>query len=79
MNLTETVPFRMGIRTVYESNENSILDTRHHSYIVFGRGSTVKTVMLESRCPVTAVAREAKCYSKQTQVLAGARLSTNVL
>ena len=38
MNLSETVPFRMGDRTVYESNENSLLDTRHHSYTVFGHG-----------------------------------------
>ncbi len=75
MKLSETAQFRMGARTVYECNENSILDTCHHSYIVFGRCSAVKAVMLEPRCPVTAVAREAKCYSQQTQVLAGARRS----
>ena len=75
MKLSETAQFRMGARTVYECNGNSILDTCHHSYIIFGRGSAVKAVMLKPRCLVTAVARKAKCYSQQTQVLAGARRS----
>jgi len=41
MKLSEKALFRIGDKTVYESNENSIMDTRHHSYTVFGRGCRV--------------------------------------
>ena len=79
MDLTETAQFRMDARTVYECNENSILDMCHHSYIVFGRGSAVKAVMLESRYHIMAVVREAKCYKPENTGACWLQAELNVL
>jgi len=37
VNLTETVPFWMPDKPLYESNENSILDVLRNPYIAFGQ------------------------------------------
>ena len=44
MYLTETAQFRMLDTTLYESNENNILDMLHNPYIAFGhsRGCCVE-------------------------------------
>jgi hypothetical protein len=62
VNLSETVRFRMGIKIMYKSNGNSILDMLRNLYSVFGHADSCN---VEIEAPATISAMGSMCYSQQ--------------
>ena len=58
MRLTETVQFRMLDTTLYESNENNLLDMLHNPYIAFGHS---RGCYVEIETPATTSAKGYVC------------------
>ena len=72
MHLTETAPFWMLDKPLYESNENSILDALRNPYIAFGQSGGC---YVEIEAPTMTSAKGYVCYSQQILAFGDTRQS----
>jgi hypothetical protein len=70
--MTETVQFWMLDKTLYESNENSILDMLRNPYIAFGHSGGC---YVEIEAPAMTSAKGYMCYSQQIWAFGDTRQS----